>query len=164
MFNIGDKIVYPMHGAGVIEDIEEKEILGEKKSYYVMKIPVGNLKVLVPVDNVEDIGIRDIISPEEADSVIKIFSVDKETKQINWNKRYRDNLERIKTGDIFEVARVVRNLMKRDSLKGLSTGERKMLTNAKHILISELVLVKNLDKDELEEKIDKIFEDNMEEE
>lgn len=144
MFNIGDKVVYPMHGAGIIEAIEEKEILGKKRKYYIMKMPLGEMKVMIPLDNVGDIGLRDVISLEEVEQVMAVLSDDTSKMPINWNRRYRANLDKIKSGDIYEVAAVVRNLMLRDKEKGLSTGEKKMLNNAKQILISELVLTRDI--------------------
>lgn len=153
MYSIGDKIVYPMHGAGVIEAIEEKEIFGVTQKYYVMKMPFGDMKVMIPMANCEEIGIRDIIDSNEADKVLDAFKDLNMDFNVNWNKRYRENMLKIKSGDIYEVARVVKVLMGRDKEKGLSTGERKMLTNAKRILISELVLAKNVRQDEIEEKL-----------
>ncbi|MBB6217403.1 CarD family transcriptional regulator [Anaerosolibacter carboniphilus] len=146
MFNIGDKVVYPMHGAGVIEAIEEKEILGKKRKYYIMKMPLGEMKVMIPLDNVGDIGLRDIISLDEVEQVMAVLSDDTSKMPKNWNRRYRANLDKIKSGDIYEVAAVVRNLMLRDKEKGLSTGEKKMLNNAKQILISELVLARGIEE------------------
>ncbi len=153
MYSIGDKIVYPMHGAGVIESIEEREILGEKKSYYVMKMPVGDMKVMIPVGNATHIGIRDIIGRVDADAVFKCLADGSCEQNANWNKRYRENMEKIKSGNVFEVADVVRSLVQRESERGLSTGERKMLNSAKQILISELVLAKNLQPGEVEDII-----------
>ena len=153
MFSIGDKIVYPMHGAGVIESIEEKEILGEKKSYYVMKMPVGDMKVMIPINNVDCIGIRDIINRNDADKVFRSLEVSCDEQTSNWNKRYRENMIKIKSGDVFEVAEVVKSLVSRERHKGLSTGERKMLNSAKQILISELVLAKNMNPMDVEDII-----------
>lgn len=151
MFNIGDKIVYPMHGAGTIEDIEEKEILGEKRKYFIMKMPIGDMKVMVPVDNVEEVGVRQIIDHIDMDKVMIILKGNKSKMPQNWNRRYRANMDRIKSGDIFEIAEVVRNLMLLDNEKGLSTGERKMLSSAKQMLISEMVLVCDLEIEETEQ-------------
>lgn len=151
MFNIGDKIVYPMHGAGVIEAIEEKEILGEKRKYYIMRLPIGDMKVMIPIDNTEDIGLRDIIGEKEFAMVLDILKAERSEMSANWNRRYRANMEKIKSGDIYEVAEVVRNLLLLDREKSLSTGERKMLTNAKQILISEFSLVRDLDEEQAEE-------------
>ena len=153
MFNVGDKIVYPMHGAGEITSIEEKEILGEKQSYYILKMP-GEVKVMVPTDKVENIGVRNIIEEQDTTKVFKILENDRTDMSMNWNKRYRDNYEKIKTGDIYEVADVVRNLSFKQKEKGLSTGEKKMLNNAKQILVSELVLAGQSDKDQVENMVD----------
>jgi CarD family transcriptional regulator len=158
MFNIGDKIVYPMHGAGVIIAIEEKEVLGKKTKYYIMKMPIGEMKVMVPVDNVEDIGIREIITNDEIDDVFTVLRGDQTKMPQNWNRRYRMNMEKIKSGDILEISAVVRNLMIRDQEKGLSTGERKMLNNAKQMLISEIVLVIETDQEEVERLIDEAIQ------
>lgn len=150
MFNIGDKIVYPMHGAGVIESIEEKEILGCKQSYYVMKMPVGDMKVMIPTQNVEDVGIREVIDGCDVDKVYEILRDQNVNVTNNWNKRYRENMSKIKSGNIYEVADVVRILMIREREKGLSTGERKMLNSARQILVSELVLAEDADQYEIE--------------
>ncbi|MFT9847177.1 CarD family transcriptional regulator [Aneurinibacillus sp. REN35] len=144
MFQIGDKIVYPMHGAGVIEAIEEKEFLGEKHKYYIINMPIGNLQVMVPMEKVAILGIRlaaDILTLE---NVLFIFHHGKSNQPISWNERYRINMDKIKTGDIQEGAEVVRDLMRRNEEKILNTSEKRMLDNAKKILISELVLVKGL--------------------
>ena len=153
MFNIGDKIVYPMHGAGVIDSIEEKNILGEKQSYYILSMP-GGVKVMVPIDKAEQIGVRNIIDKSSADKVFGLLSQDETEMDKNWNKRYRDNMEKLKSGDIYEIADVVRNLSFKQKEKGLSTGEKKMLVNAKQILVSELVLAEQSNKDEMEELVD----------
>lgn len=150
MFAIGDKIVYPMHGAGTIVSIEEKEILGEKKDYYTVLMPIGDMKVMIPVGSAEDVGVRRISSDEKLEEVRNILSGSDIPMDSNWNKRYRDNLDKIKGGDICEVAVVIRNLVSMDEEKGLSTGERKMLNNAKQILMSEVALVKDLKKEDVE--------------
>ena len=155
MFNVGDKIVYPMHGAGIIESIEEREILGQKQNYYVVKMPVGGLKVMIPTCNVDDIGVREVIDSREVDKVFAILQDQNINVTANWNKRYRENMLKIKSGNIFEVADVVRTLMLREKEKGLSTGERKMLNSAKQILVSELVLAKEADQVEIEDIINK---------
>ena len=157
MFNIGDKIVYPMHGAGIIVGIEEKEILGKKRKYYIMKMPMGDMKVMVPMDSIEDIGIREIINDKQIEEVLAVLSDDESKMPQNWNRRYRANMDKIKSGDIYEIACVVRNLIIRDRDKGLSTGERKMLNSAKQMLISEIVLAKNLDESEAESLIEDII-------
>ena len=153
MFNIGDKVVYPMHGAGIIESIEEKEILGEKRKYFIMRMPIGDMKVMVPVDNVEDVGVREIISKEDMDKVISILKGSMSSMPQNWNRRYRINMDKIKSGDIFEIAAVVRNLLMMDMEKGLSTGEKKMLGSAKQMLFSEMVLVRDQEVEEIEKLV-----------
>ncbi len=158
MFNVGDKVVYPMHGAGIIESIEDREILGKRKTYYIMRLPLGDMKVMIPTDNVEEIGLRDIINREEVKKVIDVLKDSKSKMSANWNRRYRANMQKIKSGDIYEVAEVVRNLQLRDMEKGLSTGERKMLSNAKQILISELVLADNMDEEKAKGLIDELFQ------
>jgi len=159
MFKVGDKIVYPMHGAGTIESIEEKEVLGETQKYYVMKMPVGDIKVMIPTKNAEMIGVRDVIGNETAQGVLDVLSKNTTIVTSNWNKRYRDNMEKMKSGDIYEVAEVVRSLTFKQKEKGLATGEKKMLSNARQILVSELVLAEATDKENVEQMInDKIEE------
>ena len=153
MFNVGDSIFYPMHGAGKIEAIEEKDVLGEKQSYYILKMP-GEVKVMVPTAKAEEVGVRNIIDKESASKVINVLEHDSTEMSMNWNKRYRDNMDRLKSGDIYEIADIVRNLSFKQKEKGLSTGEKKMLLNAKRILVSELVLAQNLSKDEVETMVD----------
>ena len=153
MFNIGDKIVYPMHGAGTIDSIEEKDILGEKQSYYILKMP-GEVKVMVPIAKAEQVGVRSIIDKGSADKVFEVLEHDETEMNKNWNKRYRDNMDKLKSGDIYEIADVVRNLSFKQKEKGLSTGEKKMLNNAKQILVSELVLAEHSSQAEVEQLIE----------
>lgn len=153
MFNVGDKIVYPMHGAGTIDAIEEKDILGQKQSYYILKMP-GEVKVMVPTTKAEEVGVRSIINKESADKVFGVLSQDETIMDKNWNKRYRDNMDKMKSGDIYEIADVVRNLSFKQKEKGLSTGEKKMLNNAKQILVSELVLAEHASQEEVEQLVE----------
>lgn len=157
MFKIGDKVVYPMHGAGVIESIEEKEVLGEKRQYYILRLPVGDMKVMIPINNGEEVGLREVVDWEGVERVLNILRQQCSAMSPNWNRRYRANLEKIKSGNIYEVAEVVRNLIKRDREKGLSSGERKMLENARQILISELVLATELEEEKARSLIDGAF-------
>ena len=150
MFIIGDKIVYPMHGAGVIEQIEEKQILGEIRKYYILKVPCGDMKIMIPIDCSDEIGVRAVITLAEVNEVIEVLRADTSEMSNNWNRRYRENMEKLKTGDIYNVAEVVRNLMRTDKEKKLSTGEKKMLSNAKQILISEIILVQDIDHEAAE--------------
>ena len=120
MYNVGDNVVYPMHGAGVIEAIEEREVLGERQKYYIMALPIGDMKVMIPMDSVEEVGLRQVIDDEGVRRVYEILGGEKTTMSSNWNRRYRANMEKIKSGDVFAVAEVVRNLTLRDQDKGLS--------------------------------------------
>ena len=153
MFNVGDNIVYPMHGAGVIHSIEKKNILNEEQEYYIISMP-GEVKVMVPTANAEQIGVRNIINKEEVEKVFNILEENETEMSNNWNKRYRDNMDKMKSGDVYEIADVVRNLSLKQKEKGLSTGEKKMLNNARQILVSELVLAENKPQDEVEKLID----------
>ena len=155
MFTIGDKIVYPMHGAGIIEEIEEKKILGEIRKYYILNVPCGEMKIMIPVDSSKEIGIRAIVSDEELAQAIDILREKSSEMSANWNRRYRENMEKLKTGDVLEVAEVIRNLMRTDREKKLSTGEKKMLTNARQILSSEIILIKGIDMKEANSIIDR---------
>lgn len=157
MYKIGDNVVYPMHGAGVIEAIEEREVLGERQKYYIMALPIGDMKVMIPMNSVEEIGLRQVIDDEGVKRVYEILGGEETSMSSNWNRRYRANMEKIKSGDIYEVAEVVRNLTLRDQEKGLSTGERKMLESARQILISELVVASGATEDEVDAKIAKLL-------
>jgi len=160
MYKIGDKVVYPMHGAGEIVALENKEIFGKVKKYYILSMPIGGMKVSLPVDSVDKIGVRDIITNIEADQLLENFSNYECDETTNWNKRYRENMELIKSGSVTKVAYVVKGLMIRDRAKGLSTGERKMLSSAKQILLSELILVKGISADKAESMISEIIDNN----
>ena len=149
MYKIGEKIVYPMHGAGIIEAIEEREIFEEIKPYYIMQIVSEGLQILIPVDKVDDIGVRTIVTQPVIDEMIETLKLPWVVLEKNCNRRYREHLERLKTGDIFEVAKVVKNLILLDRLKGLSTGEKKMLNNARNFIVSEMVLIQDKDKEEI---------------
>ncbi|MDP4117997.1 MAG: CarD family transcriptional regulator [Bacillota bacterium] len=144
MYKVGEKLLYPMHGAGIVESIEEQELMGEKKTYYVLKMPMDGMKVKIPVDNAKTIGVRDIIGTDEACAVMDYIKTYHGVFNSNWNKRYRENIAHIKSGDVYEVAGVVKMLMCRDKERGLSSGERKMLTSAKQILISEIMLSRDV--------------------
>lgn len=153
MFEIGDYIAHPMHGAGVIEGIVTKKINGAERDYYVLKLPVGDMVVMVPVEGCESIGVRSIISDSDARKVLDSFSGLEICMTQNWNKRYRENMDKLKSGDLLEVASVVKGLMCRDNERGLSTGERKMLHSAKQILISELVIAMRTDYEQIEKEL-----------
>mgnify|MGYP001017276107 CR=1 FL=1 len=154
MFVVGDKIVYPMHGAGIIEEIEERKILGQVREYYILNVPCGDMKVMIPIDSSDEIGIRRIVNMSRLPEIFELLSAESTEMSSNWNRRYRENMELLKTGDICKVAEVVRNLIRTDRTKKLSTGEKKMLTNAKQILISELILVGRMSFEEADQIIE----------
>ncbi len=153
MFQIGDKIVHPMHGAGVIDSIATQRVNGVVRDYYVLKLPVGGMQVMVPTENSAEIGVRPIVEAGKAEEIIVALRDIQVENDSNWNRRYRENMLRLKSGDLMEVARVMKGLILRDEKKGLSTGERKMLHSAKQILISEIVLSQNASYEEIEGRI-----------
>lgn len=155
MFKVGDKVVYPMHGAGEIVDKVEIEVSDEMKEYFVFRMPIGDMKVMMPVESVETIGIRPIISLEEMTKLLDAISEIDYEENLNWNKRYRENMDKLKSGDIYEVAKVVKVLILREKEKGLSTGERKMLTLSKQIVSSEMMIVKGLSQEEAVELLNR---------
>lgn len=154
MFKIGDNIVYPMYGAGIITDIVEKDFLGENRQYYCVSLPYCRMEANVPVDNCEKLGVRTIIDKSVIPEVITVLKGETEPMNPNWNKRYRDNTDRLRTGNILEVAAVVRNLVRTDRTKPLSTGEKKLLSNAKQILESELIYVSGYTMEEADELVE----------
>lgn len=153
MYEVGDKIVHPMHGAGVVESIISQKVDGKSKEYYVFKMPVGSMLVMIPISNSDGIGVRPVINSVQAEELIGTFGAIDADMTSNWNRRYRENMLRIKSGDISEVAKVVKGLMYRESQRGLSTGERKMLHSAKVILISEIVLAQSSSFEEIEQRV-----------
>lgn len=154
MFQTGDKIVHPMHGAGIVEDIVENKINGVTREYYVLKLPVRSMVVMIPTGNSREIGVRPVVGAEQANEILSRLSQLQVDVEQNWNRRYRENMERIKSGDLLEVAQVIKSLMSRDLERGLSTGERKMLHSAKEILISELVLSLCSTYEEIEARVE----------
>ena len=155
MFSIGDLVVHPMHGAGVIDDIVREKVAGATQEYYVFKMPVGGLVLKIPVANSAAVGLRGIISRDEAEALLDALPDLTVETNANWNKRYQENLTRLKSGDLYQVAQVIKSLMQRDSVRGLSTGERKMLHNAKQVMITELVLAESSPYQEVETRIDR---------
>ena len=155
MFSVGDKVVYPMHGAGTIQNIEEKSVLGETRAYYILRIPYGNLQVMVPVKGSDAAGLRPIVSEEEVSGVLDVLAAESTPMDENWNRRYRENMDKLRSGDPCKVAEVIRNLMRVEREKRLSTGEKKLLANARQILASEIVLVEGIPEEEAMSMIDK---------
>lgn len=157
MFQIGDKVVHPMHGAGVIDSIVQRRVSGQVQEYHQLKLSVGNMVVMVPTDNTGEIGMRPVVSGAKAKQLMSEMEGIEVDMTSNWNRRYRENLVRLKSGDLLEVARVVKGLRRRESQRGLSNGERKMLHTAKQILISELVLAQSLPYETVESSIDTVL-------
>ena len=158
MYQIGDKVVHPMHGAGVIDSIVQRKVNGVVKDYYLLKLFGGNMMVMIPTDNTSEIGVRPVVSGQEANRLLQAMEDIQVEMTQNWNRRYRENMSRIKSGDLLEVARVVKGLTLRDHQRGLSTGERKMLHTARQILISELVLAQSQPYEAVEAKVDRILD------
>ncbi len=153
MFQVGDKIVHPMHGAGVVDSIVSNKVNGVTRDYYILKLPVGGMVVMIPTATSQVIGVRAVIDPAGADQVIAaIPSIDVDVVP-GWNQRYRENMARLKSGDLLEVACVVKALTRRDAARGLSAGERKMLHTARQILISELVMSQNSSYEDMEQRV-----------
>lgn len=157
MYLVGDKVVHPMHGAGIIEEITEERLAGKRANYYVFRMPVGGLVLKIPTENCGIIGVRALSSAEEIRGVLELIPTLDAEMTANWNHRYRENMARIKSGDLLEVARVIKGLMWRDTQRGLSNGERKMLHSAKQILISEIVLVQDVAYQEAERNVNEVM-------
>ncbi len=158
MFKVGDLAVYPAQGVGLIEAIEEREMMGNLQSFYIMKILGSNMKIMIPLDSAKAVGLRGVIAAREIPKIYDILkdkdiTIDKQT----WNKRYRDYLEKIKTGSVYEVARVLRDLCILKLDKDLSFGERKMMDTARNLLIKEISVVSKSEEAKIEKDINAIF-------
>ncbi|HWR23007.1 MAG TPA: CarD family transcriptional regulator [Feifaniaceae bacterium] len=139
MFHVGERVCYPMHGVGVVEAIQEQEVLGETKAYYMLRFVLGKMTAMVPVQSAKSVGLRPVINPEECERVRAYLLQDVQPESDNWNQRYRENLEKLRIGEIYGVADVVKSLIRRERDRGLSAGERKMFLTAKQVLLAELV-------------------------
>ena len=148
MYKVGDKVVYPHHGAGTVVKREKRDVLGEKREYLTIKILHNDMTVQVPTENADRVGLRKVIDETTVEQVLKALRGSGTTMPKNWNRRFKHNRDKMKTGDIFELAEVVRNLSLRDHEKGLSTGEKQMYVKAKKILASELMYAKSMTEDE----------------
>ena len=149
MFDVGDKVVYPHHGAAIVERREIKEAFGEKREYLVMRLACGDLTLMVPLENISEVGIREVINDEEVAEVFAVLGKKEARMPINWSRCYKNHVEKLKSGDIYQVAEVVRNLSIKDKDKGLSTGEKSMLNRARQILRSELIFAIGADESEV---------------
>jgi CarD family transcriptional regulator len=157
MFQIGNKIFYPMHGGGIIEGIDEKEIFGKTQLYYVVNILHRKMKVMIPIDNMERLGLRQIVNSEKLDDMLTNFHDGETELVINDTQRHRRNMEKIKSGSIYEGAEVIRDLVRANSKKKLGIAEKKLLENALQILISEVVLIKEIPHDKAAELLDQVI-------
>jgi CarD family transcriptional regulator len=157
-FRIGDKVVYPHHGAATIEKIEKRELFGEERDYYILKLAYGELTLMVPTDSTDEVGLREVTPEKELPKVMKVLKKNEPTTNTtNWSRRFKANVEKLKSGDIYQVADVVRSLHQRDKEKGLAAGEKRMLTKARQILVSELTFSKNCDEAEAERMLDEVL-------
>ncbi len=159
-FAVGDKVVYPHHGAATIEKREKKEAFGKKQEYLVLRLAYGDLTLMVPADNAEEIGLRDVINDEEVEEVFAVLRKKEARMPTNWSRRFKNHVEKLKSGDIYQVAEVVRNLTIREKDKGLSAGEKRMLGKARQILVSELTFALKVDEETAEEKLDEVLGKN----
>jgi CarD family transcriptional regulator len=157
LYKVGDKVVYPHHGAGTVVKKEKRDVLGEKREYLTIKILHNDMTVNVPSENAEKVGLRKVIGEDMVKVVVKALTGGGTQMPKNWNRRFKHNRDKMKTGDILELAEVVRNLSLRDSEKGLSTGEKQMFVKAKKILASELMYAKDMDEEEAAEWLDGVL-------
>jgi CarD family transcriptional regulator len=156
-FDIGDKVVYPHHGAAIVERREQKEAFGEKREYLVLRLAYGDLTLMVPADNTEGVGLREVINDEEVEEVFAVLRKKEARMPTNWSRRYKNHSEKLRSGDIYQVAEVVRNLSIRDKDKGLSAGEKRMLGRARQILVSELTFALDVNEEEAEKRLDEVL-------
>ncbi len=158
MFQKGDTVVHPEHGAAVIQELREKEFLGEKRTYLVLRVAYGDLTLLIPVDSTEQVGLRQVVSKNEVKKVLKVLTEDESSMAANWSRRFKNNMEKLHSGDPYQVAEVLRNLAIREREKGLSAGEKRMILKARQILISELSHATSKTEDEAEIMIDEVLD------
>src|SRR3954470_5982282 len=156
-FAVGDKVVYPHHGAAIIEGKEKRVFDGHKADYFVLRITYGDLKVSIPVEKADEIGLRDVINDEEVEEVFAVLRKKEARMPTNWSRRFKNHVEKLKRGDIYQVAEVVRNLTIREKDKGLSAGEKRMLARARQILVSELTFALAVDEETAEDKLDEVL-------
>ena len=156
-FEVGETVVYPHHGAALIEAIETRVIKGEEKMYLVLKVAQGDLTVRVPADNAEYVGVRDVVGQDGLERVFEILKAPHTEEPTNWSRRYKANVEKIASGDVNKVAEVVRDLWRRDRERGLSAGEKRMLAKARQILVSELALAEGTNEDKAELLLDEVL-------
>ena len=163
-FVIGQTVVYPHHGAATIEEISTRTIRGEERTYLTLRVNQGDLTIQVPADNVDLVGVRDVVDEDGLEEVISVLRAPYVEEPTNWSRRYKANQEKIATGDIVKVTEVVRDLTRRDDQKKLSTGEKRMLTKARQILTSELALARDTDEETAASRLDEILAEGRDEE
>ena len=156
-FNVGDTVVYPHHGAALIESVEIRVVKGEEREYLVLRVAQGDLTVRVPADNVDLVGVRDVVNAEGLDRVFDVLRQPYTEEPTNWSRRYKANLEKLASGDVIKVAEVVRDLWRRERERGLSAGEKRMLAKARQILVSELALAEKTNEDKAEAILDEVL-------
>jgi len=158
VFKVGETVVYPHHGAALIEAIETRTIKGEEKQYLVLRVEQGDLTVRVPADNAEVVGVRDVVNEDGLNHVFDVLRTPHTDEPTNWSRRYKANLEKLASGDVNKVAEVVRDLWRREKERGLSAGEKRMLGKARQILVSELALAESTDESKAEVMLDEVLE------
>lgn len=159
MFRKGDTVVHPEHGAAVIEELRDREFLGEKRKYLVLRVAYGDLTLMIPVDSTDEVGLRQVVSKNEVKKVLAVLREDESVMAANWSRRFKNNMEKLHSGDPYQVAEVLRNLAIRDREKGLSAGEKRMIQKARQILISELSYATGKTEEDAETMIDEVLED-----
>lgn len=160
MFRKGDTVVHPEHGAAVIEDISDREFQGTTRRYLRLKVVHGDLTVNVPVESAPEVGLRQVVSKADARRVLKVLQEDESVMATNWSRRFKNNIEKLRSGDIFQVAEVVRNLTIREKDRGLSAGEKRMVIKARQVLVSELMFANECSEEKAEDMIDKVLDDS----
>jgi CarD family transcriptional regulator len=159
VFRKGDTVVHPEHGAAVIEELRVREFFGEKRKYFVLRVAYGDLTLMVPVDSTEEVGLRQCVSKGEIKKILAVLREDETKMAANWSRRFKNNMEKLHSGDPYQVAEVLRNLSIREREKGLSAGEKRMVQKARQILISEFIFAAGVSEEEAEAMIDKVLEE-----
>jgi CarD family transcriptional regulator len=159
-YKLGDKVVYPLHGVGIISSIEDKEVLGEVRSYYIIKLSISDMTVMIPTDKSDELGLRMIVSDRDANKALKVVGGEMTEMDEDWKSRYQQNFEKIKSGSIMNVAEVVRNLFHRNKVKELSIMEKKLYENAYRLLVDEISYAKDLEREDVQDLVSKGLENN----
>lgn len=160
MFRKGDTVVHPEHGAAVVEELCFKELFGERRKYLKLRVTYGDLTLMVPVESAAEVGLREVVSKNEVKKVLKVLKQDESSMAANWSRRFKNNIEKLRSGDIYQVAEVVRNLSIRDRDRGLSAGEKRMIQKARQILVSELIYATGETEEKAAAMIDKVLDDS----